>query len=188
MRSRLTSILAAGALLVGLTGCTFTADQTVQTPYDPSDGVGTNVGDIDVRNVLLVTDDGETANLLVSLINTGPDDVEMAVSWETVAGRVERTLPVASGTTESFGDSSNQLILQDLDAQPGSLFPIYFQYGSQEGRELRAPVLDGQLEEYRELVPSPEISPSPSSSIAVSPSVSPQPSASPSPSDSPESE
>ena len=154
MRSRPTSILAAVALLATLTGCTFLADQTVQTPYDPSDGFGTQVGGVDIRNVLLVTDDGETANLLVNLINTSGENVAMKVSWETSTGRTERNLYVAAGATKSFGNPSNQVILRGLDAELGSLFPVYFQYGDNEGSELDVPVLDGQLPEYSDLVPA----------------------------------
>lgn len=155
MRNRVASALVSAVVIsAALSGCTFTAVQANQKPYDPSDGIGENIGDIAVRNALLITADGETANLVVNIVNDGVKNVSLAVSWETEAGRVDRNVYVRAGGTQAFGEKSNQIILRGVDAQPGALFPIFFQYGDEEGRDLAVPVLDGQLEEYADLVPS----------------------------------
>jgi len=62
-RWAMTTALAA-ALMVGTTGCTFDAEIATNIPYEPSDGTGTEVGDIAVRNALLITDDGEQIGIV----------------------------------------------------------------------------------------------------------------------------
>ena len=160
MRNRVASaVLSAVVVSAALSGCTFSAVQGNQIPYDPSDGIGETIGDLAVRNALLVTDDGETANLVVNIVNEGVKNVALTVSWETDAGRAERNVYVRAGGTLAYGGERNRLVLTGIDAQPGSLFPVFFQYGDEEGRDLAVPVLDGALEEYADLVPQTSGSP-----------------------------
>ena len=154
MRLRATSIVLAGLIAASLSGCTFGAVQATQLAYDPSDGIGAEVGDVKVRNALLLTENGETAALVVALVNSGDTGVQLAVSWDAQSGRVERTVSVPAGETVSLGAEAAVLTLESVDAQPGSLFPVYFQYGDEAGQELGVPVLDGALNEYADLVPS----------------------------------
>lgn len=153
MRLRATSIVLAGLIAASLSGCTFGAVQATRLAYDPSDGIGAEVGDVQVRNALLVTEDGETAALVVALVNAGERRVQLAVSWDSESGRVEESISVPAGETVSLGAEEDTLTLEGVDAQPGSLFPIYFQYGDEEGQELGVPVLDGALDEYAAFVP-----------------------------------
>ena len=157
MRARATSMLLAALVAVSLTGCTFGAAQTNQKPYDASDGIGSTFGSVDVRNALLVSEDGQTANLSVSLINTSLQNVALKVSWTTKAGTTERNVYIAAGETLSLGTAKNQFLLHDIDSHPGSLFPVYFQYGAEPGRQMQLPVLDGSLPSYTALVPSPGV-------------------------------
>ena len=153
MRSRATSLLLAGLVVAGLTGCTFGATQATRLDYDPSDGIGAEVGNVQVRNALLVTEDGETAALAVNLINSGDENVQLTVSWEAEAGRVDRSVSLRAGSTQSLGADASPIVLSGVEAPPGSLFPVFFQYGDNEGQELMVPVLDGSLAEYADLVP-----------------------------------
>lgn len=154
MRLRATSIVLAAFIAASLSGCTFGAVQATQLAYDPSDGVGAEVGDVQVRNALLVSDDGKLASLAVALINPSDTNVQLTVSWEAESGRDERTVSVPAGETLSLGTDDDAIVLVGVDAQPGSLFPVYFQYGEEEGQELGVPVLEGSLDEYADLVPS----------------------------------
>ena len=153
MRLRATSIVIAGLIAASLTGCTFGAVQATRLAYDPSDGIGTEVGNVQVRNALLVSEDGTVASLAVALVNAGDANVRLTVSWEASSGRVERTISVPAGETVSLGANEDVIVLDGIDAEPGSKFPVYFQYGDEEGKELGVPVLDGSLDEYADLVP-----------------------------------
>lgn len=154
MRSRSTAVAVAAVLIASLTGCTFGATQSTLQPYDPSDGIGTNVGDVQIRNALLISDDGEVATLSVNLINSGAQNVALQVSWESDTGRTSENVSLDAGSTLSLGTPTNPLTLSGIDAAPGSLFPVYFQYGDIPGSEIRVPVLDGSLPEYADLVPT----------------------------------
>lgn len=153
MRSRATSIAAAVLVLLSLTGCTFGATQSTRQQYDPSDGFGATVGDIAIRNAILVSNDGVNANLAVNLINTSNQNHRVVVSWESATGRVERNVYVSQDSTLSTGPEGNRFLLRGIDAPLGSLFPVFFQYGDEPGQEITVPVLDGTLEEYTDLVP-----------------------------------
>lgn len=155
MRKRATSIIVPVVLAVSLAGCTFVAPQTNQKAYDPSDGVSGGVGDIELRNVLMVTADGTDANLVVSTINSGDRSVRLVVSWENANGtRVDRNIYLKAGGSRTYGSASHPFVLGDIGADPGSLFEVYFQYGNQPGEQLAVPVLDGTLPEYSDLVPA----------------------------------
>lgn len=156
MNARATSTVLAALLVASLTGCTFLAAQTNQKHYDPSDGIGTTVGSVDVRNALLVTEDGEVANLSVSIVNTGAENVSLQVSWMDASGdQASQDVFVQAGETSTFG-TDPQIILSGIDSAPGELFPVFFQYGSEQGHQILVPVLDGTLSEYTDLVPASE--------------------------------
>ena len=156
MRRRATSIVLPIALVVGLSGCTFTAPQTNQLAYDPSDGFGGSVGAVELRNVLLVTDAEQAeANLVMSAINSGDRSVRLVVSWENADGtQIDRNVYLKAGGARTFGEEPNQFVIGNVDADPGALFPVYFQYGNEPGEQLAVPVLDGTLPEYEDLVPA----------------------------------
>jgi hypothetical protein len=152
-----TVVLAAG-ILIGTTGCGLIAPQATQLQYDPSDGVGADVGEVDIRNALLIADeDGASATLVASLVNRGDESHRVSVQYEGNAGKVteEVTVPARSSIVLG-GDEGPTLTLREIEAQPGSLFPVFFQYGEETGAELLVPVLTNALEEYSTLAPTPE--------------------------------
>src|ERR1700710_1284550 len=65
------SVALALAVAFGTAGCGFVAPQATTKHYDASDGVGGTVGQIDVRNAMIITDasDGTVGNLVVTLVN-----------------------------------------------------------------------------------------------------------------------
>ncbi|MBC7725470.1 MAG: hypothetical protein H7146_12120 [Burkholderiaceae bacterium] len=153
MRSRSTAIVMAALLIASLTGCTFGAIQSTRQAYDPSDGIGVNIGDVHVRNALLISDDVSAATLSVSIVNSGVQNVALQVSYETATGRTSENVYITAGSTLSLGTATNPLVLSGIDAKAGALFPVFFQYGDVEGSEVRVPVLDGALPQYADLVP-----------------------------------
>jgi hypothetical protein len=148
--------LAASAALalgiaIGGSGCAMITYQATTEQYDPSDGVSADIGALDLRNVLVVSDDGEDGNLVMSVTNTGDDDVTLGVQ---VDGGETLEVDVDAGQTVSLGTEEEEpLLLEGIDTEPGGLLPIYFQYSGAEGAEIRVPVLDGRLPEYEDLVP-----------------------------------
>ncbi|GAB3137539.1 hypothetical protein [Marisediminicola antarctica] len=154
MRSRALVILLAGLVTVGLSGCTFGAVQATRLAYDPSDGVSTKVGDIYIQNALLISETGDVGNLVVSVINDTNSAVSLTVTWPTDSGSLEsEVLLIGEDEVRTFGTETNPLIIENIDAPPGSLFPLYFQYADFPGSEINTPVLTGALDSYSDLVP-----------------------------------
>jgi hypothetical protein len=149
--------LAASAALalgiaIGGSGCAMITYQATTEKYDPSDGVSADLGAIDLRNVLVVSEDGEEGNLIASISNTGEDDVTLEIEVVETGDTFE--VDVDAGDTVSLGAGDEEpLLISDLGAEVGGLVAIYFQHGTEEGRELPVPVLDGRLPEYEDLVP-----------------------------------
>ena len=133
--------------------------QATTEHYDASDGVSVDVGNLDLRNILIVSEDGADGNLVMTVVNNGDEDVELGVQFGEGGGDVQ-FVDVEAGGTVAFGvddsesiDVLEPLLLENIDTQPGSLLPMYFQYGDAEGIEKQVPVLDSRLPEYADLAP-----------------------------------
>lgn len=161
MRARLVaSAVAVAALAITLAGCNFITPQASLYPYDPSDGVSTVVGDVHVLNAMVLTEDGTDGNLLFSAVNDSGQKVDLTVQFESGGSKTDLTVPVdAAGRTDVGFGEAGQLFLAGMDTQPGSLLPVYFQYGDHEGKQLMVPVLDGSLEQYQPYLPTPTPTP-----------------------------
>jgi hypothetical protein len=171
VRARVAASAGLTALVaMTLAGCNFFTPQSTLVPYDPSDGVSAQVGDVHVLNALIVSEDGVDGNLLFSALNSGSDDVDLTLQFESNGEKVTLDVDVAAGTTGVFGfGESGQLFLAGIDTQPGGLLPVYFQYGDEQGRQLLVPVLDGELEQYQGLLPTPTPTPTPTETATPTP-------------------
>jgi hypothetical protein len=147
--------LAASAALalgiaIGGSGCAMITYQATTEKYDPSDGVSADIGALDVRNILVVSDDGDEGNLVFSVTNTGTDDATLQIQ---VAGE-DVEVDVDAGQTVSPGAGDEEpVLIERLDAEVGGLVPVFLTTEGAEGREVSVPVLDGRLPEYEDLVP-----------------------------------
>lgn len=157
-RARLTaSIVLAAVVALGTTSCNMLAPQATLKVYDPSDGVSATVGEVALRNALVLSDGEDTGFLLVTVINkgTGPHAVTLQVG--SGDERQEFTLTVDGGTTTTFsaGDE-RRLELDPLQEPAGSVVPVFVQYGQEEGVEVDVPILEQDtFPEYATLTPSP---------------------------------
>lgn len=163
MRARIAaSVVLAASVLLSTAGCAFFAPQATLKKYDPSDGVGASVGQVKVRNALLLTKNGQRASFLVNLINDGEKTVSVRIQYDGTSasgtpGKVNTSVQLDAGEVKTFGSASTrQLIFNGIDTKPGGLFPVYVQYGTKTGTELMVPVLNGALPEYSNLLPSPK--------------------------------
>ncbi len=153
MKARLiASVVLAASVALGTSACNLVSPQATLKQYDASDGVSGSVGDLKIRNAMVITDDGENGNLLVSVTNAGGAH-SVAIQFGDSNETIEKIIPEES--TVSFGtDDDDAVFLEGIDAQAGSLMRVFFQYGDETGVELLVPVLDGALPEYSEFVPA----------------------------------
>lgn len=156
MNSRLAaSIALAAALVLGVTGCTFSANIATEKDYDPSDGVGAEVGELALRNVLLIGETGDELNLVMTVVSSADVDRRLTVQWEAGGERVTDTMIVTAGNRSRVGgpDDENQIVVIGSGATIGSLVPVFFSYRGAQGIEVMVPVLDGALPEYELYIP-----------------------------------
>lgn len=154
MRRRVVASVAVAVLgLLGTSACTFTAPQATTEDYAPSDGTATTVGDVKILNAILLTEDGEEANLVASVVNQSNSRVQLKLQYKAGSEDIDEQFAVGAGEVQMLGGDGLDLTLQDIDAKPGDLFPIYMQYGDAEGKQLMVPVIDGTLPEYENLLP-----------------------------------
>ncbi|PPL19702.1 hypothetical protein [Microterricola pindariensis] len=156
MKARIAaSVLLAAGLLVGTAGCNLVAPQATTKHYDASDGVSANLDGVDVRNALVITEDGELGNLVVTFVNTTAESAKVTVQYESDGSKETETVTLEPSSSTPFGlPDGEQITLVDMGTQPGALLPVYFQSGQSEGKQLLVPVLDASLPEYADLVPT----------------------------------
>jgi hypothetical protein len=181
------SVALAAALLLGTSGCTFFTAQSTTKAYDASDGVSAAVGNIKAENAILISTDGQQASLLINLINDGEAPVSVKIQYTGTEGSVTTHYNLAGREAVTFGKKNTpKIIFENINTEPGALFPVFIQYGTKTGQQMLVPVLNGSQAEYAGLAPTMKPTPSatPSSSASAAPSASasasPAPSASPS--------
>lgn len=148
-------VALAAAVLTGSTGCTLGAEIATMKEYDPSDGVGADIGDIALRNILLISNEAGEANLVMTVVNTSGENVILNVQFDDGSSRTTVPLRIAvfPELTRIGDDSSVGIVMSGPDLVLGGLYPVYFEYGNVPGELVYVPVLDGTLAEYELLVP-----------------------------------
>lgn len=151
--SQLLGSLVAGLTLIGISGCsTATPDEDW---YAIANGVDADIGGIEVRSLLLVSEDAnKPGRFLGTLFNTStsPLDVVFSDANDNVTVRVE--------SQGQLGFDTRPLLFSSVSEIPGSRVPVTVTVGSEQ-KELSTPVLDGTLQAYRPFLPT--VSPSASS-------------------------
>ncbi|PZE69550.1 hypothetical protein DEI83_00415 [Curtobacterium sp. MCBD17_021] len=159
------SVAVAATIALGATGCEFLSPSRTQEIRQITDGVDVSTGTIDVRNALLITDTGEDARFVGTLVNTGNDDRTVTLELDGT----DQTVEVPSNSTVVLADDEEHdtVDFDDVTAKPGSLVKMYFSYQGAEGASATVPVLTSAQEEYQTLAPTPTPTPT-----ETSPSVS----------------
>lgn len=109
----LAAVASAGLLL---SGCSFVAPNTAIQPYAPADGLQAELGDVLVRNMLVVSEgDGEAGLLVGALVNRGEEDttVELEVGGTTAEVDVPAGASVALGLETDRPDGEQSTVLSE---------------------------------------------------------------------------
>jgi hypothetical protein len=167
------SIVLAALIAVGTSSCTFITPQASRISYFPSDGFDATIGDIEVRNaILLSSGEGDAgASLLVTLVNGTDRSQRVSFQHEATGGGSDRetvTVAAGPGLTAYGSEDSERIVFESIEATPGSLAKVYIQYGDAEGVEMDVPVLNGDQQTYADLVPG-EDAPTPATTATTTP-------------------
>lgn len=146
--------IAAGVAL-GTSGCNLIQPQATTKTYDASDGVSIVVGKLNLQNLIVISDDGELASLMLTGVNTTGKDQTLTINYIAagVAHTVTQTIPSSDlrGTTWG-GKGDAQILLTQIATQPGSMMEISFAAQDAKGSTL-VPVLSTEQPEYNGLGP-----------------------------------
>ncbi|GAA2839595.1 hypothetical protein FB468_1645 [Leucobacter komagatae] len=156
LKNRIAASLAlAGALTLGMSGCSLIAHNATTVEYAPSDGVQVTSEGVALRNIMLVADEsGENFNLVLTAVNQteNPAKVSLSMKSDTADATIDFVAPV--GTT-SFGnpESDDELLVTPLEGlQAGQTVKTYFTINGKGDLTEFVPLLDGTLKEYQAYV------------------------------------
>lgn len=153
MRARIAASIGWAAVVALTTaGCGFIAPQATTEGYTASDGTNATVGSIKVLNAIVLSEDGDEGNLIASIHNSGTERINVTLQYESGSKKVDTTVSVPGSGLKSLG-TEEPMILEGIDTQPGSMLPLFVQYGSETGKQILVPVLDGRQAEYSGLLP-----------------------------------
>ena len=156
MRNRrlIASLAIGGALVLTATGCSMISPQATTIGYSAAEGTNVHgAGPVEVRNAQIVAnEDGSEGNFVAALINQTEDSQTLNVEFGE--GGPTLTVRVPANTTISLGSEEDEpLLIEDLDALPGTDVTTFFQSGDSEGALVSVPVLDGSLDYLAPLAP-----------------------------------
>ncbi|MFZ2428694.1 MAG: hypothetical protein WAW71_11185 [Propioniciclava sp.] len=175
-------LIAAAASALLLSGCGFSA-QTLQ-PYTPAEGVNTQIGDVKVRNLVLVSDEEGNGYVSASLVSPTRDTL-VTVSGNPVKldGSAGAPLTVVGGTPVSLTpnklvvltDPTAALTVSSPDLRPGLVATVTLQFASGEQQSIQTPVLSPTDPIYATVSPAPstEATPAASGTPSASPTATP---------------
>jgi hypothetical protein len=150
------SVVVATSLVLGASGCAFFAPVASQIKYEPADGTASTIGDIELRNVVALSEDGTTASLVFGVVNDSGSMRTVDFEYTDATGaNVTQTLVAPEGLSSvGGGEDEPSVELSNLDVTVGGLLPVFVSYGTEEGKGLMVPILDGEQEQYSTLVPT----------------------------------
>ncbi|MDE0547133.1 DNA modification methylase [Microbacterium sp. C7(2022)] len=153
VKSRLIASLAVGAAVVlSTTGCNMIAPQATTIEYAAAEGINVpDSGPVEVRNAFIVaTEDGAQGNFIAALINDTDSAQTLNIELD---GGISETVRIPAYTTISLGADAEPLLIDGLDALPGTAIEGYFESGGTGSPLVDVPVLDGALDYLAPLVP-----------------------------------
>ncbi len=137
------SIVLALGLGLGMSGCTLITLQDTKYVKESSVGVGGSVGEVDIRNAVIVSDsNGTVGNLVVTFVNNEGKPHFVSVQH----GSTTRSVAVPAYGVKKVGEEGGTRVrLPQLGAKPGSLTDLYFSYQGVTGTRLRVPVVSSSF-------------------------------------------
>lgn len=144
-------VLVASLSVLGASGCQAVNPQATQMSYDPSDGVSVSAGATQARNLFVAAAaEGAPARLGGAFFNDA--DRETTVTLRSSTGTQVQVKVPASG--DYYLDQEPNVNIGEVSQPPGALIDLTMTDSvSGASTNVRVPVVDGTLAEYRTVVP-----------------------------------
>jgi hypothetical protein len=148
------TVAVAASLLLGTAGCTFMNPIASRIDYAPSDGTQASLENVDARNFMYLSDGQGHAALFGSLVNRGLDSASVKLQYTDASSKETKQayFTLLPSQKLDFGYNGTSALNYDLGGKPGQTVTVWVSAGSETGKEMNVPVLDGTLAEYTDLV------------------------------------
>ena len=155
-KNRTRTAAAAGVIalsLLGATGCSAVNDQATTLEYSPSDGIVQDIGELELRNIVVVSDgDGKPGRLMGTAANAS----SAPINFELSIGGTDLSWNIPAGGKVVYDDApQSEVLIESVNVIPGTGIRAEATAGS-ETATLNLPVVDGQVSYYRDYLPTPE--------------------------------
>ena len=151
---KIAAVAVAASLLLGTAGCTFMNPIASRIDYAPSDGTQVSFEHVDARNFMYLSDGKGNAALFGSLVNRGLEtsSVKLQYTDATSNEKKEAIYTLLPSQKLDFGYNGTSALNFNLGGKLGGTVTVFVIAGSETGKAMSVPVLDGTLSEYTDLV------------------------------------
>ena len=166
-RSRRTAAVIGGVAVAALaSGCMVFNPVQTDVPYQPADGISAEVGNLAVRDLLLVGGDGQAAVVSGGVVNLGDEPIRVQFVPQEQAGSGGGS-EVEVGPRQQVNLADKGLQLGGVTAKPGTLVPVAVTAQPGGTTIVDVPVLAAQGP-YATLTPAPAAPTATATSTATS--------------------
>lgn len=144
----------AASLLLGTTGCSLVSPVASRVTYSPGDGTQIDLETIKVRNFMYLSDGKGGEALFGSIINPSLDSASVKIQYTdgTLNEKKEVAINLLPGQKIDLGYNGGSALAIDLAGEPGGVVEVFIIEGTNTGKRIEVPVLDGTLAQYKDLV------------------------------------
>jgi hypothetical protein len=150
--------LAATALIATLalstSACSLSGNVASLQPYSPSDGQQVDLESVKARNFIYLVSESGRGFLIGSLVNSAAEARVVKIQYvdPNSQAKTDYFVEVAPGAKLDFGYNGNPAISVPVVEVPGQTALFYFLESDTVNAEMKVPVLDGTLSEYKALI------------------------------------
>ncbi|MEP7765870.1 hypothetical protein [Sanguibacter sp. 25GB23B1] len=142
--------LGVAGLALALSAC---SPITTDEPYAASDGIRAQVGDLEVLNLMIISEgDGAAGRLLGAVSSSATESSTLTITAQD--GSIEIPVRLDAGQTVNFSADGEREDIASVPVATGANLPVTLTDASGESVDVYVPVLDGTLGEYADSVPT----------------------------------
>lgn len=148
-------VAAALAGVVVLSGCQVASPIQTNVPYQPADGVAVDLGDVQIRDLVVVSGaKGEVGTLSGMVVNQGASRVTITFATGAGGSSTSAVAPADSQTRLSGVQGGEPVSFPAIAAAPGGILKVTVSTPASGASEVSVPVLlpDGY---YATITPAP---------------------------------
>lgn len=150
--------LAASALIATLalstSACSLSGNVASLQPYSPSDGQQVDLESVKARNFIYLVSESGKGFLIGSLVNSGSEARVVKIQYvdPNSQAKTDYFVEVPAGAKLDFGYNGNPAISMPVVEVPGQTALFYLLESDTVNGDMKVPVLDGTLSEYKALL------------------------------------